>query len=408
MRIAFLSVSPEMGGSEVCLLQLVRGVRRFEPSWQVSVVVPREGPLARRARESGAHAHVLPLPPALARLGESQMRGRAAIARHGAALVAAVGSAAAYTRRLSTLLAGIGTDLVHSNGFKMHVLGSRAASSSTPLVWHLHEYVSGRRVSRTLLKRHVRHAAAIVANSESVAADLRQVFGTAAPISTIHNAVDLEEFSPDGPVADLDALAGLPPAPAGTVRVGLPATFGRWKGHEPFLRALQRLGPATPVRGYVIGAPLYDTAGSQHTLEELRALAGDLGIAGRVGFTGFLEQPAPALRALDVVVHASTQPEPFGLVIAEGMACGRAVIASAAGGAAELVRDDVDGLTHPPADVDRLSAAIGRCVDDAALRVRLGRQARATALERFDADRFARAFLDLYRRVRLHQAVRAS
>ncbi len=59
------------------------------------------------------------------------------------------------------------------------------------------------------------------------------------------------------------------------------------------------------------------------------------------------------MRALDIVVHASTRPEPFGLVIAEAMACGRAVITSAAGGAAEIVESEVDALTHTPGDVER-------------------------------------------------------
>ena len=54
------------------------------------------------------------------------------------------------------------------------------------------------------------------------------------------------------------------------------------------------------------------------------------------------------MRALDIVVHASTEPEPFGLTIAEGMASGRAVIVSAAGGAAEIVQDGVDALTCAP------------------------------------------------------------
>jgi glycosyltransferase involved in cell wall biosynthesis len=407
MRITFLSVSPEMGGSEVSLLQVVRGIRRLEPSWRATVIVPREGPLARRVREAGSDARVLPLPPALARLGEAQIRGRAAIARHGAAFLAAAGSLGSYKRSLASLLAEIGTDVIHSNGFKLHVLGARAAASHTPVVWHLHEYVSSRPISRALLKRHAGSVSAIVANSHSVAADLTRVFGESAPITTIYNAVDLDEFSPDGPVADLDALADLPAAPPGTVRVGLVATFGRWKGHEPFLRALQRLGPSTNVRGYIVGAPLYDTAGSQHTLEELRALAEDLGIAQRVGFTGFIEHPAAALRALDVVVHASVQPEPFGLVIAEGMACGRTVIVSAAGGATELVSDDLDALTHPPGDVDRLTDVIARCAADPALRSRLGQQARRSAARRFDADRFARAFIDVYHRVQRPQAVRA-
>src|SRR5207247_439443 len=65
----------------------------------------------------------------------------------------------------------------------------------------------------------------------------------------------------------------------------------------------------------------------------------------RVGFTGFLDDPASAMRALDIVVHASTQPEPFGLVIAEGMACGRAVIASRSGGSVEFIESGTNALT---------------------------------------------------------------
>ena len=73
----------------------------------------------------------------------------------------------------------------------------------------------------------------------------------------------------------------------------------------------------------MIGGTLYQTEGSQYDLEDLRRLAANLGLEGRVGFTGFVDEPAAAMRALDVVVHASTQPEPFGLVIAEAMAGGR-------------------------------------------------------------------------------------
>jgi glycosyltransferase involved in cell wall biosynthesis len=407
MKIAFLSVSSEMGGSEASLLELVRGIRRLEPAWEPSVIVPRDGALASRARELAVGVHVLPLPAALARLGESKARGTSGLARRGAALLAAAGSVRSYTRQLSALLHRIGPDLVHSNGFKLHVLGTRAVPSGTPVVWHLHEYVSPRRVTRVLLKRHVAGAAAIVANSSSVAADLTNVFGADAPITTIYNAVDLDEFSPAGSIADLDRLSGMAPAAPGTIRVGLLATFGRWKGHETFVRAIQRLHTDAPVRAYIIGGPLYDTAGSQYSLEEMRQLALDLDVADRVGFTGFVDRPAAILRALDVVVHASTQPEPFGLVIAQGMACGRPVVVSAAGGAAELVRDGVDAVTHPPADIDRLAAAIERCAVDPGLRERLGHEARRVAVSRFDPDTFTRAFAEIYRRVAATEAAPA-
>jgi glycosyltransferase involved in cell wall biosynthesis len=141
---------------------------------------------------------------------------------------------------------------------------------------------------------------------------------------------------------------------------------------------------------------VYDTAGSQYSIDELRGRAAALGIADRVGFTGFVERPSEALRALDVVVHASTEPEPFGLVIAEGMACGRALVISRAGGAAEIVEDGVDALATPPGDAAALARALDRLAADAPFRARLGEAARRAALRRFDPRAFVQAFLDIY------------
>jgi glycosyltransferase involved in cell wall biosynthesis len=72
---------------------------------------------------------------------------------------------------------------------------------------------------------------------------------------------------------------------------------------------------------------------------------------------------------------------------------------SAAGGAAELVEDDVDALTVPPGDTASLARTLTHCVGDPALRARLGAAARRTAVRRFDPDLFAREFLDVYQRV---------
>jgi glycosyltransferase involved in cell wall biosynthesis len=397
MRIVLLSVSAEMGGSEASLLQLVRGVRRLAPRFEPIVIVPREGSLADRVREAEAEVRVLPMPPALARFGEWSVRGASAFARRGATFVRAAGAAGTYGCSLSRLLSRLAPDVVHTNGFKLHLLGSRAAPDGVPVVWHLHEYLGSRRLSRTLLRHHVHRATTVVANSHSVAEDARRALGPGADITAIYNAVDLTEFSPQGPVADLDALAGLPPVDSDVRRIGLIATFARWKGHETFLHAVKQLEPGR-WRAYIVGGPLYDTAGSQHSLEDLRGLAASLGVSDRVGFTGFVDRPSSAMRALDVVVHASTEPEPFGLVIAEGLACGRVVVVSAAGGAAELVEDGVDALTFAPGDAAALAGAMRRAISDAPRAARLGAEARQTATRRFDPDVFAHAFLDVYER----------
>jgi len=111
-------------------------------------------------------------------------------------------------------------------------------------------------------------------------------------------------------------------------------------------------------------------------------------LTGRVGLTGFVDA-APAMRALDVVVHASTEPEPFGLVIAEAMACGRALITTGYGGAAELISDGSDALVAETGDARALADAIETLAGDAELRGALGARARETARLRFAPDAMA-------------------
>ncbi|MBW3570472.1 MAG: glycosyltransferase family 4 protein [Gemmatimonadetes bacterium] len=398
LSIVYLSASAAMGGAERALLDLLASLRAAEPEWRLSLVAPDEGPLLAGARELGVEGHVLAFPPALARLGDA-----AASAGGGGALSLLAGmvragpGTARYLSRLRALLAGMRPDVVHTNGLKMHLLGARAAPADARVVWHLHDFVSTRRAMAGLLRRSAARVDGVIAVSRSVAEDAASMVGAEVPVRTVYNAVDLDRFRLLGPAMDLDGAAGMPPAPPGTLLVGLLATMGRWKGHGVFLRAVAALPPELPVRAYVIGGGIYRTAGSEVRADDLRRQAAELGIADRVGFTGFAEDAAAAIRALDVVVHASTQPEPFGLVIAEAMACGRAVVASAAGGAGEIVTHGHDALAVAPGDVEGLTDAIRQLALDPVLRDRLGRAGRETAVRRFDRARLAAEVAPLYR-----------
>jgi glycosyltransferase involved in cell wall biosynthesis len=397
VTLLFLNPTGQIGGAEAALLEILAGLREHQPAWRLMLVVASDGPLVARARALGVDVTVLPYPPSLARLGEWGRRkgfwSRIVLAANCAR---AALPTRAYLGRLRRVIRELAPDIVHTNGLKMHVLGAWARPKDSVVLWHVHDYASRRPLTARLLRRYARLCAMIVANSRSVADDLRQVCGDQTPVHPVLNAVDLTHFSPIGPRLDLDEVSGLPAAGPNVVRVGLLATFARWKGHQTFLNALGLLPFSTPVRGYVLGGPVYETDASQLSLDELRAEAERLSLGTRVAFTGFVEDPALAIRSLDVVVHASTEPEPFGLVIAEAMACGKAVIVSQTGGAAEIITPGVDALVHAPGDATGLARRIEELVDDAALRRRIGSGGRATAERSFTRRRLVGELVPIY------------
>jgi glycosyltransferase involved in cell wall biosynthesis len=326
-----------------------------------------------------------------------------------------------YLRRLRNTLAALRPDLVHSNGIKFHLLARLAARRSWPVVWHIRDFLSLRPSVGRLLRwsamlsrsadssfraRFMRRARSDksltgIVISRAVEQDVRKVMGP-FPVEMIYNAVDTRLFSPGpGNGAKLDELAGLPPAEPGIQRVGLIATFARWKGHDLFLQAVSQLVgrfPDSKARFYIIGGPIYSTRGSQYSELELRTMASELGIADRIGLVGFQENPADIYRSLDIVVHASTQPEPFGRTIVEAMACGKPVIVSEGGGARELFTPDQDAVGYPLGDATALSRRIGELIDAPSFRTYLSANARRTAVARFDRTRFGPQILAAYRR----------
>ncbi|HVE87928.1 MAG TPA: glycosyltransferase family 4 protein, partial [Myxococcales bacterium] len=274
-------------------------------------------------------------------------------------------------------------DVVHSNGLKPHLLLA-PLGRRVRIDWHLHDFIGDRPLMRYALRAASGSAAAALCISRAVGDDAHRWLPRVR-CEVVLNGVDVERFSPGpGDGASLDRLAGLSEAPPGTARVGMVATYARWKGQDVLLEAASRCD----ARFYVVGGPVYRTSGSQFSLEELRARAARLGVGERVGFIPFQEDVASVYRSLDVVVHASTRPEPFGLTIAEAMACGRPVIASRSGGAAELFQDGVEAIGLQAVTADALAQAISGLLADPRRREALGAAARAAAVARLSSERF--------------------
>jgi len=167
-----------------------------------------------------------------------------------------------------------------------------------------------------------------------------------------------------------------------------------WKGQDVFLKAARRVLDRFPdARAFIVGGP---PAGSESYEAELKALARELGIADRVIFTGFRVDVPEILRLLDVVVHASTSPEPFGRVIVEAMAMRRPVVASCAGGPLEIIEDSRNGFLVPPGDDAGLASRVIALLEDPELAAQMSETAYEDVVSRFSAERHARKVQQIY------------
>jgi glycosyltransferase involved in cell wall biosynthesis len=230
------------------------------------------------------------------------------------------------------------------------------------------------RLSRPLARHLYRHADAVVCYGPHVARFVERESSRTDGVVCTRQAVEDEKFRrrvPAGRLAALRTELGVRAAPLVTF-VG---RFEPDKGLEYLLRA--SAAASADHRLLLVG---------KGSLEpELRALADELGIAGRVRFAGYVGQDdLPAyLQASDVLVLPSVATarflEPWGLVLNEAMAAGTAVVATTAVGAAAggLVVDGETGLVVPERNAAALAGAIDRLLGDDAFRTTLARRGSA-------------------------------
>jgi glycosyltransferase involved in cell wall biosynthesis len=398
MRIVFLSTEAGLGGAERCLEELALGIPAREASWETHVLLLGDGPLADRLRRGGIGVTLLAPPREVTQWGEAATSGISDRVKALWSGSRASAPAMRFAGQLRQALVSLRPDLVHTNGSKAHLLGAVAGVPGVPLLWHLHDFLGSRGLSRLLLPLACRRVSLAVANSKAVADDARKILKQ-VPVEYVHNGVDLSYFRPSRISGDwLDEASGLLPSKG--PRVGLVATYARWKGHLVFLQAAAEVAKLHPeARFYIVGGAIYRTSASQFTLAELKAEAARLGLESKVGFVPFQADVSRVYRSLDIAVHASTEPEPFGRAIVEAMACGTAVIGTALGGAAEILRNESEALAVPSRDPMALASAVARLVKDPSLRAALGKKARSAVESRFSLDSYVGGFASFYRKL---------
>lgn len=367
MRILQISSARAMGGGERHLSDLVNELAAR--GHDVHVALSPRSPLQKELREIPKQNIVtLPLRNALD---------------------------AASALELARLISKREIEIVHAHMARDYPLAAYAARRN--------------RKSRLIITRHVlfplsrlhgvtlSNVTRVIAVSAAVARRLReqQIFPDDR-IVTVLNGIDVERFAAASRKFDRDSFRRKLGLPTDGSLIGTVGEINPLKGHEDFVRAAAIIAERFPDLHFIVAGE--DSSPPKEHLRALQSLIGELGLEKRVHHFGWLDDIADLYCALDLFVSAS-HSESFGLAIAEAMACGTPVVATATEGAAEIISDGVTGVLVPLRDPNSLAQAIIPLLEKADERLRLARAASAAVRQRFSLERMVGETEAIYREV---------
>jgi glycosyltransferase involved in cell wall biosynthesis len=364
-RILFVDHTGALGGAELYLFDVARHTPNAE------VVLFEGGPFREKLTAAGVPVTVIPAAPAVLEVRRSA--GWGALLRTLPAFLELVLQLVRHVRS---------ADIVYLNSQKALVVGALAAFlARKPVVWNLHDILTAdhfsafnRRLAVFFANTFVHR---VIVNSEATRAAFIESGGR-APTGLVYNGIDAAPFDnvTDEHTTSLRGELGLE---ADIPLVGVFSRLAPWKGQHILLDAVAEM-PSVHV--LLVGEALFGE--DEEYARQLHRQCEALNLTHRVHFLGFRSDVPALMTLVDVIAHTSTAPEPFGRVIVEGMLAGTPVVATAAGGAREIINAGENGLLVPPADAAALREALNQLLSapDWWAR-RLTNAARTTAQNRY-------------------------
>lgn len=292
--------------------------------------------------------------------------------------------------RLAKVMDHCGAQLIHTHDMRANLL-AYLLTRVRPMPWiaHVHGWLGPTHAGKWKLYERmdqwlVKYADLVLAGSTATRDEVTRA--GAQRVEVLPNAIEIE---PDHSWEEAGAVVRARlNVDAKTVVAGVSGRLHPGKGQQFLIQAIAKLaGEGLPVRGLIVG--------EGPNLERLQTLAMELGVQKLIIFAGFCPVLAPYVAAMDVFVAPSLK-ESLPLAVLEAMSLRRATVASSVGDLPCVIDTGRNGLLVPPGNVDALCVALRQLVGDAALRRRMGAEARATVVAHYSAEAMSRRLEEIY------------
>lgn len=334
-RICFLTHSAAPAGAELSLLfELIS--RPSDGGIEIVVVFAQDGEMPDRFVRAGIPTQVVAMNPRFARSHGSSSHHKSP----AGSIVGLLDVALRLRRRLrhEQFDVIVGRSLKAVLYGRLSTLGLR-----TRFVWCLHDRVTSQYLGRTaplwswVMPRFVN---GIVVNSKST-------------LSTVRTGRKPVLILPPVVAPSLETLR----RPTGGLRLLSLSRLAPWKGQDLLIRAFAAVYKGRDASLTIAGAALF---GEDAYAKSLLELSDRLGLGAQIEFVGHVHDPRTLLATHDVLVSASSIPEPFGMVVLEGMSAGCVVVATRPGGPCELIADGDTGLLARAGELSDLQVVLRR------------------------------------------------
>lgn len=366
MKILFLDQTGQLGGAEISLKSVVDMYRDTS-----RVILFEDGPYRHSLEDYGISVQVI--------AGSLEHIRKQSNCWDILGSLGAVGSLVGKLVPIAQQY-----ELIYANTQKALAVGALvSALTGRPLVYHLRDILSVQHFSRSniqiLIALANQYAHRVIANSQATRQAFIEAGGDPARCGVVYNGFDPGVYRMEAEVgAQLRGTWGW----GDRYVVGCFSRLSPWKGQEVLLRAIAKL--PEPVCAVLVGAALFQ---EHEYVRSLHQLVKSLGLNERVKFLGFRADVPQVMGACNLIAHTSTAAEPFGRVIVEGMLCDRPVVATAAGGALELIESGRTGWLISPNASDELARAIALNADNQEISAQVAQAGQRFARQQFQMER---------------------